>query len=268
RVRRIASRVLFEPVPGMVLMRPAACSTTAAMTRSCSSWSSVGDSPVVPTGARQSVPCSICHSTSRPRPSKSIAPLLKGVMRATVTPANCSPRVRILHLGFGMPGALLRTVGRLPGDGHYPNQGDGCKGENAGRVLAFPPIATREAACGYEKETRFPLFELTAPCAPAYSCWKDSTDLQPRNGASTLKNKRNREEPEVIGFLGVGLDNYDGHTRLTQSEHFLLVGGSEETHERMQDRAIRFTEALRRSGKTLQETPLDEVLELLDEAYS
>jgi hypothetical protein len=83
-----------------------------------------------------------------------------------------------------------------------------------------------------------------------------------------VKSKRKREEPEVIGFLGVGLDNEDGHTRLTQSEHFLLVGGSEETHERLQDKAIRFSEALRRRGKTLQETPLDEVLELLDEADS
>ena len=34
---RMASRVLLEPVPGMTLIRPAACSTTVAMTRSCSS---------------------------------------------------------------------------------------------------------------------------------------------------------------------------------------------------------------------------------------
>lgn len=83
-----------------------------------------------------------------------------------------------------------------------------------------------------------------------------------------MKNNGKREEPEVIGFLGIGLDNDDGHTRLTESEHFLLVGGSEETHERLQDKAIRFSEALRRSGRTLQETPLDEVLDLLDEAGS
>ena len=34
---RIASRVLLEPVPGMTLIRPLACSMTAAMMRSCSS---------------------------------------------------------------------------------------------------------------------------------------------------------------------------------------------------------------------------------------
>ena len=36
-VRRIASVVLLEPVPAITLMRPAACSQTAAITRSCSS---------------------------------------------------------------------------------------------------------------------------------------------------------------------------------------------------------------------------------------
>ncbi|MCI0464952.1 MAG: hypothetical protein L0Z62_49150 [Gemmataceae bacterium] len=71
---------------------------------------------------------------------------------------------------------------------------------------------------------------------------------------------------QVVGFLGVGLDNQDEHQRLTRSEHFLLVGGSEATHERMQDTAIRFTEALHRRGKRLEETSLAEVVELFHEA--
>jgi len=76
---------------------------------------------------------------------------------------------------------------------------------------------------------------------------------------------RNREQKrkEVIGFLGVGLDNKDGHQRLTRSEHFLLVGGSEETHEHMQDVVIRFTEALERTGKRLEDTPGEEAVDLL-----
>jgi len=44
----------------------------------------------------------------------------------------------------------------------------------------------------------------------------------------------------VKGFVGLGLDQKDETRRLTESEHFLLVGGSAETHERMQDVAIRF----------------------------
>jgi hypothetical protein len=70
----------------------------------------------------------------------------------------------------------------------------------------------------------------------------------------------------VLGFLGVGLDNKDGHRRVTQSEYFLFVGGSEETHERMQDTVLRFDEVLKRRGKTLKETSADEALDILHDA--
>jgi hypothetical protein len=65
---------------------------------------------------------------------------------------------------------------------------------------------------------------------------------------------------------GLGLDNDDGHQRITRSESFLLVGGSAETHERMQETAIRFEEALERRGKTLAEAEVAEVVDLLHEA--
>jgi hypothetical protein len=35
-----------------------------------------------------------------------MAPLRNGVTSATVTPANCSPRVRMVHLGVGAPGCF------------------------------------------------------------------------------------------------------------------------------------------------------------------
>ncbi|MCS6851951.1 MAG: hypothetical protein NZ700_12375 [Gemmataceae bacterium] len=81
-----------------------------------------------------------------------------------------------------------------------------------------------------------------------------------------MANNRRRKQPEVIGFLGVGLDNDDQHQRLTRSPHFLLVGGSEETHARMQETAIKFDEALERRGKALKEISLEEILDLLEEA--
>ncbi len=80
------------------------------------------------------------------------------------------------------------------------------------------------------------------------------------------RKKKQQLEPEVLGFFGVGLDNPDGHQRLTRTEHFLLVGGSGDTHERMQDTAIRFNEGLVRSGKVLHEATLEEVLDLFREA--
>ncbi|OAI53601.1 hypothetical protein AYO44_04060 [Planctomycetaceae bacterium SCGC AG-212-F19] len=80
-----------------------------------------------------------------------------------------------------------------------------------------------------------------------------------------LAANRKRNEPQVVGFLGVGLDNQDGHQRLTRSEHFVLVGGSTETHEKMQETAIKFTEALENKGKTLEETSVVEIIELFHE---
>jgi hypothetical protein len=75
-----------------------------------------------------------------------------------------------------------------------------------------------------------------------------------------------RKDSQVVGFFGVGFDNKDGHQRLTRSEHFLLLGGSDGTHELMQDAAIRFEEALRDRGKRLADTSLPEVIELLEKS--
>ena len=78
---------------------------------------------------------------------------------------------------------------------------------------------------------------------------------------------KKKKHVEVVGFLGVGLDNQDGHQRLTRAENFTLVGGSEETHERMQETAIKFDEALHSRGKRkLKDTTPDEALDLLREA--
>jgi hypothetical protein len=74
------------------------------------------------------------------------------------------------------------------------------------------------------------------------------------------------QRTRVVGLLGVGLDGTDGHRRITRTEDFLLVGGSEETHERMQETAIKFEEALERRGKTLAESEVDEIIDLIHEA--
>ena len=81
-----------------------------------------------------------------------------------------------------------------------------------------------------------------------------------------MGKKTKKEEVQVVGFVGVGLDNEDGHRRLTQNENFLLVGGSAETHEKMQDASIYFNEKLEQRGKPLQETEPQEAIDLLREA--
>ena len=80
-----------------------------------------------------------------------------------------------------------------------------------------------------------------------------------------MSKKKDPDNRRVVAFLGLGLDNKDGHQRLTRSEHFLLIGGSAKTHEHMQDTAIKFSEALQRRGKKLDQAQLQEVLEIFQE---
>ena len=61
--------------------------------------------------------------------------------------------------------------------------------------------------------------------------------------------RRTRRKRRAGGLLGLGLDAGDGHKRVTKGDDFLLLGGSEETHDRMQDLVLRMNEALRRTGK-------------------
>lgn len=81
-----------------------------------------------------------------------------------------------------------------------------------------------------------------------------------------MARKKPADKPEVIGLLGVGLDNQDGHKRITQGDEFMLVGGSEDTHERMQDVVIRVTESLKERGKRLRDAEPLEVADLLRDA--
>ena len=81
-----------------------------------------------------------------------------------------------------------------------------------------------------------------------------------------LVPRKTRSNPEVVGLLGVGLDSQDEHKRITRSEEMLLVGGSQETHEKMQDVAIRFSESLKNRGKRLEDASVQEVIDLLHKA--
>jgi len=80
------------------------------------------------------------------------------------------------------------------------------------------------------------------------------------------RKSKEKAKEVAASLLGLGLDNQDGHKRVTQGDDFLLVGGSEETHERMQDVAIHVTEALQTKGKRLQDAELQEVIDLVQRA--
>jgi hypothetical protein len=59
-------------------------------------------------------------------------------------------------------------------------------------------------------------------------------------------------------LLGMGFDCKDGHVRITKGENFRLYGGSEETHEEMQEKAIKFNEHLAKRKKTLEDIDTNE----------
>ena len=81
-----------------------------------------------------------------------------------------------------------------------------------------------------------------------------------------MSAKPDPNKKQVVGLLGVGLDGNDEHKRVTRSDEMILVGGSEQTHEHMQDIAIKFAEALRKRGKRLPDAEVEEVIDLLHEA--
>ena len=77
-----------------------------------------------------------------------------------------------------------------------------------------------------------------------------------------------RSPRRAVGLLGLGLDGTDGHRRVTRGEDFVLLGGSRETHERMQDVAARMSESLHRKGKTYGDLSAREFEELARESLA
>ncbi len=67
-------------------------------------------------------------------------------------------------------------------------------------------------------------------------------------------------------LLGMGFDHADGQKRITKGDNFCLVGGSEETHERMTETTIKFNEKLARKGKHLAELSRQEFQDMMHEA--
>jgi len=73
------------------------------------------------------------------------------------------------------------------------------------------------------------------------------------------------EDSDNYKIIGLGLDGVDGHIRITRAKVFHLLGGSRETHERMQGSCIRFTEKLDARGKQLGQLDRQELSDLAAE---
>ena len=77
---------------------------------------------------------------------------------------------------------------------------------------------------------------------------------------------KKKAKPGHAALLGLGLDNSDGHKRVTTGEQFAIVGGSAETHERMTETVVKTFEALKQRGKHLSEVRPRELAEIIKKA--
>ena len=81
-----------------------------------------------------------------------------------------------------------------------------------------------------------------------------------------MPRRNDKEKPLGIkGLLGLGLDSADEHTRISRGPNFVLLGGSEQTHEKMQQIALRFNERVDERGKRLEDINGRELEEITEE---
>lgn len=67
-------------------------------------------------------------------------------------------------------------------------------------------------------------------------------------------------------LLGLGLDNTDGHKRITKGEDFSIVGGSHETHERVTETFVKTFEEIDKRGKTIHEIEPKELGDIIQKS--
>lgn len=80
----------------------------------------------------------------------------------------------------------------------------------------------------------------------------------------TTRRNQNSQRKGKSFLLGLGFDEKHGQKRITRSEQFSVVGGSEETHEKMTETFIKTCEDLKRKGRDLDSADPREISDLLD----
>jgi hypothetical protein len=76
-------------------------------------------------------------------------------------------------------------------------------------------------------------------------------------------SKKKKKPAPRLALIGVGIDNADGHKRITTGEKFAIFGGSAETHERMTETVVKTFEELKARKKHLEQVGSTELEEIL-----
>ena len=75
--------------------------------------------------------------------------------------------------------------------------------------------------------------------------------------------KAPEKHPKAL-MVGLAFDS-DGHKRVTTGKNFALLGGTEETHDDMTEKAMKINERLAKRGKELHEVSREEFDEIAGE---
>ena len=72
-----------------------------------------------------------------------------------------------------------------------------------------------------------------------------------------------KDQKVMAHLFGLGFDGSDGHKRITHADKFSIMGGSEQTHDKMTETLIKTVEDLSSKGKSLEEASMEEVSDLI-----
>lgn len=79
---------------------------------------------------------------------------------------------------------------------------------------------------------------------------------------------RNKQQQPDAALLGLAFDNKDEQKRITRGRNFLLAGGSQETHAKMQETAIKINERLDQKGRQLADVSTEELRDMVEDIHN
>jgi len=88
-------------------------------------------------------------------------------------------------------------------------------------------------------------------------------EVRPDRYSTARRKGQGRRKKKML--LGLGLDGEEGEKRITTGKNFRLYGGKKETHEVMQEKAVKLNEHLDKRGKTLDDVGREEFDEIAQE---
>lgn len=77
--------------------------------------------------------------------------------------------------------------------------------------------------------------------------------------------RESRTRKRTAGILGVACDANDGQKRITRGKNFLILGGSQETHDFMRETVVKINERIAHAGRSLEDYSVQELREVVRE---